>query len=351
MDSATADLICSLQLQDLADIQASRNRERPRANGDTNVGNDDAALALRLYCEELRANASVTADHHFGEAIGRAEDPDAMPETRQPSATPDSDSIFARSFAWLTCSDDDPASETPETTSDDETAASGDCIVCLDHYRDLMTAPCGDHYCKDDIMQLFDQSLTDESLFPPRCCRQAIPIDIARPFLTPAKADEFEAKSVELSIVNRTYCHDHSCAKFIPPTKIADHRAICDHCGQITCALCKLQAHDEDCPDDPAHQTFMAAAQAAGFQKCYQCKRMVELDFGCNHMTYARSKNLLGSANTCLVACAVQNFAMFAANAGKRASATSGMSSACSQEQNRSPNVLQQPMKLLTSDR
>ena len=281
MDSATADLIYALQLQDLADIRATDDKD---ASQPSEKSNDDATVAFDMYCDELRANASITADHSYAEVVGVVEDPDALPDGNQQSATPMTDEIFVRSFTHLTCSDDNSSSESFDTASYED-APTGDCIVCLNQYLDLMSAPCGHLYCKDDICQLFDQSLLDESLFPPRCCRQIIPLDLARPFLTSTVADRFDAKSLELSTLDRTYCYKKECATFIPPRNIENEKATCEHCGLTTCTICKNSIHDGECPEDPAHQSFMAAAQAAGFQKCFQCNRMVELHFGCNHIT------------------------------------------------------------------
>ena len=279
MDSAAADLIHTLQLQDPIGIQDSSAQEQPETNENLN---GDAAVAINPTHDELRANASVTNDHHFADSVGQSADPDALSNSQhQPPKTPNFDQAIAHS----TLSGGDPTSETLDSAN--EAATNGFCIVCMENAADVMTAPCGDSYCKDDISQLFEQSLIDESLFPPRCCRQVIPLDMAKPFLSSEVASRFETQFTELSTPNRTYCHNKDCARFVPPSRIANEKASCENCDQVTCAVCKGASHDGDCPEDPAHQSFLATAHAAGFQTCYNCNRMVELNFGCNHITYA----------------------------------------------------------------
>lgn len=47
-----------------------------------------------------------------------------------------------------------------------------------------------------------------------------------------------------------------------------------------------MQAHkDEPCPEDAELKDVMNLAKKEGWQICYQCNNMVELNFGCNHMT------------------------------------------------------------------
>lgn len=48
---------------------------------------------------------------------------------------------------------------------------------------------------------------------------------------------------------------------------------------------CKARAHTGDCLNDPATRKLIAVAQENGWQRCYSCWRMVELEIGCNHIT------------------------------------------------------------------
>ena len=52
------------------------------------------------------------------------------------------------------------------------------CVACTEvcHPSEAITAPCGHAYCDECLANLFQSSMTDETLYPPRCCKQPIPI-------------------------------------------------------------------------------------------------------------------------------------------------------------------------------
>ncbi len=202
--------------------------------------------------------------------------------------TGEGSSIFgiARSFLGLFKKTQDIPDDEP---SDDvfDIQIIIDCVACGDgiEERERFIASCGDYYCRGCISTLFNHATHDESLFPPRCCRREIDIASARPFLNDELAARYEMKAVEFRTLDRTYCHDTVCGSFIPPENIDGDKATCIRCNEATCRICKSAAHEEDCPDDPALVSFMEAATAAGYQRCQQCKRMIELAVGCYHIT------------------------------------------------------------------
>lgn len=278
MDDASADLILALQIQDLAELVADHDGE-----GEEGDILSDGKIARDLYREELRNNAAIIPDFRFGEKLGEAssdEPPSPVASalrrlTRFLSnhlACIPSKRVLQRKMSYRHL--------TPWTTR------YYGCVICTDEFpaRHLITAPCGDHYCKACTGQLYDLAMKDESLFPPRCCRQPIPIKIASPLLTAAQVQTFLEKRVEFDTPTRTYCHDTTCGAFIAPENVSGEKAMCT-CGALTCIVCKAAAHDDDCPEDPAYASLMAFAAAEGYQTCQQCKRLVELSFGCNHMT------------------------------------------------------------------
>lgn len=162
------------------------------------------------------------------------------------------------------------------------------CVSCserIDYFR-AVYAPCGHDYCQDCAKQLFLNSTRDESLFPPRCCRQAIPLAAVDVFLTAEFIQQFEEKAVEFSTPNRLYCAWPSCSAFIPPTKINGDIAICPKCDFWVCTMCKGRTHHgRDCPKDAGLNALISTASEEGWQRCYRCKRYIELSLGCNHIT------------------------------------------------------------------
>ncbi len=237
-------------------------------------GSTDAEAALDLYRNELRNNALLLSDHHLSTKLGEANgNEDELPSPIE-SPTPTFDHLLTRY----------------------EEDRIQYCIACGDGHpvRCLITVPCGHCYCKpciggvdgvDETEGLFELAMKDESLFPPRCCKTSIPLDAARPFLSEIQVQKFKEKTVEYATTNKTYCHNTQCGSFIPPSQITGDRAECAHCGLATCSLCKAVAHDGDCPEDPAYISLMELAQCKGWKRCIKCRRMVELNCGCNHVT------------------------------------------------------------------
>lgn len=163
------------------------------------------------------------------------------------------------------------------------------CISCNEriHYVRAVYAPCGHDYCQDCAKRLFLNSMRDESLFPPRCCRQAIPLAAVDIFLTAELIECFDEKGVEFSTSNRLYCAWPTCSAFIPPAKIKGDTVICPKCDFWVCTKCKGRTHPgQDCPKDAGFDALVSTASKEGWQRCTRCKRYIELTFGCNHITY-----------------------------------------------------------------
>ncbi|OTB16198.1 hypothetical protein K445DRAFT_317179 [Daldinia sp. EC12] len=150
---------------------------------------------------------------------------------------------------------------------------------------DLVQAPCGHEYCIHCLEQLFRNAATDESLFPPRCCRQQILLEPNVHLLPGNLVRTFREKEVEFSTPNRTYCHQVTCSAFIHPHMCVDNTAICRACQSRTCITCKGQSHNGDCPHDEELQQVVRLAQTQGWRRCVNCRTMVELNTGCYHIT------------------------------------------------------------------
>lgn len=161
------------------------------------------------------------------------------------------------------------------------------CAACTGNrmWFETVKLPCGHDYCEDCISDLFEQSMNDETLYPPRCCRQPIPLNSTSPFLRAGLFEAFNEKKTELDASDRLYCHEPSCNAFIPPDQIEHDIATCPQCHRNTCTICRRASHLGDCPEDTELQQVLQLAQETGWQRCYKCHRLVELDRGCYHMT------------------------------------------------------------------
>lgn len=324
MDDITATLIVKLQLEDIEEL-TDRNKSKRGSLV-------DADHALIAYKEELRTLEAFISDRRLvcsiseavqtdGEFVtaARVEEQNAVrdhqlacslggmrhsqKEVPDNLAYVDVDDELMRRFSLL--NDFDNAFGPPqESQSAAGPSTSGGlwshstnsdiprrhCVACQEwkHTFDVLEAPCHHVYCRDCISELFLMSTTDESLFPPRCCRLNIPLNIASDFFTSQFIDRFKEKEIEFATLDRTYCARSTCSAFIPPDRITVDSASCPRCHQDTCTICKGFSHQEDCPNDTALQELLATAAEAGWRRCYACRRLVELEQGCNHMTYAQ---------------------------------------------------------------
>ncbi|KAI0145435.1 hypothetical protein GGR57DRAFT_480191 [Xylariaceae sp. FL1272] len=325
VDDADLTLIVELLQQDCRDAVSAAIGKGKQIEGTKT----DTQVAFDLLLEELQEVEVFSADRRMtrsiqvaiqvdGDAILRSQDEERvaeddrslslslsnkgqMPATQshsQPSA-PDDELLEKLASIYITGinkveSDDDANddildADKPETSS---WAASRpgrrrSCDACGDrmHFEELSRAPCQHEYCRQCLGRLFQDAMIDESLFPPRCCKQPIPLDKGQIYLDTNVVRLFRQKALEFSTPNRTYCHDTGCGSFIPPSNFSGTTALCSDCNSQTCTACKCAAHDGDCPDDEQLQQVIQLAREQGWQRCQNCWGMVELDLGCNHMT------------------------------------------------------------------
>lgn len=165
-----------------------------------------------------------------------------------------------------------------------------ECTVCMTSYPMLETVmlSCTDIWCKECIVRIFEEATTNEGVWPPKCCRVDIPITSVFHFLSTEIRNNFFEKSAEWSVKDRTYCFLPQCSTFIEPYRIIGRYARCVRCGHKTCAECKECYHTNmPCPKlDADNAMARQVATANGWKQCPSCKRLVELSYGCNHMTY-----------------------------------------------------------------
>ena len=189
----------------------------------------------------------------------------------------------------------EPISESSETSSgiialltDGTIGKSRDSLGCggaVDRDTSVLP-PCGHRYCGTCINRLFEVATRDEALFPPQCCEKLITLDHSRRYLREEIVAAFNDVELEFSTMDRTYCSVPTCNRFIPPPDINGEKALCVACKTETCAVCKKQAHvAADCPKDHAYDSALKICKANGYQRCPECKLMIELSQGCHHIT------------------------------------------------------------------
>lgn len=113
--------------------------------------------------------------------------------------------------------DQSPSSSRRQGGGSDNRCALLHCEACQDDkpYFDVTATSCGHSYCRDCLRNLSSASLTDETLFPPRCCRRNIVLKSVDVFLTKELRERFQQRKIELSTPNRIYCSRPTCSAFI----------------------------------------------------------------------------------------------------------------------------------------
>lgn len=318
MESSSLILALQLQQQDL-DLWEQSRKGKQREGELTDVD-----LALEACRQELEAMTAHISDHMLALSIARAVDSDgqvireaqlveqqaardrefALALSNDPNArarpitveTGEEQPMGEEEDGWidllrsLNLGDlPDSMSGQPESStwaSSRKESQTRECVACNDQFPPLalLRSSCSHEYCRSCLLGLVRSSLQDESLFPPRCCGQTIPVEQGRWF-SPQLVGQFQARKLEFDTPNRTYCSEPSCSTFIPPPFINGETATCPRCARRTCIHCKGAYHTGVCPSDIASQQVLQLAAENGWQKCYSCSRVVELGTGCYHMS------------------------------------------------------------------
>lgn len=316
LDADTIALIIELQREDLESLANGSKGKHREGEG------PDSDYAFQIYQEELATLEASVADHRMGITIGRPDGTDegvaaigtgvddGSPHTASSREEP-VDGLSANLQGLdLNNANKDPLDE-PESsawgasrahhpgTSGLDRRESRECISCQEQHdpTHLVSCPCSHEYCRDCLASVFEASTADETMFPPRCCRQPIPLSDVENMLPADLVAVFEAKEVEFEMPNRVYCHQSTCSAFIPTASIKDNIAHCPQCALDTCSICKKASHKGECPEDPALQEVLRVAAENGWQQCTNCGRILELNLGCYHMSKFLSSEMFELAS------------------------------------------------------
>ncbi|KAF8841104.1 hypothetical protein BDN67DRAFT_967585, partial [Paxillus ammoniavirescens] len=168
------------------------------------------------------------------------------------------------------------------------------CVICQDPiFGSEIRAPCGHYYDIACVTNLFQSATRDETLYPPRCCRQNIPVAQVRPHLSQALITEFQQKSEEFSTLKRVFCSSPTCSRFLGPVteglfigRVYDCPA--PTCTRRTCGSCRgeySKVVPHVCRPDADAAQVLTLGRTAGWSRCPGCSQMIELNVGCFHMT------------------------------------------------------------------
>ncbi|TDL23936.1 hypothetical protein BD410DRAFT_720326 [Rickenella mellea] len=330
-DDALIELICHLSLNDLNGL----NKGKRRADAPLS----DIDLAIQLSLEEANSALSDLRDYKLARSIDVAldVDQDVLDEWNRSEIQAQQDRAMALRLSGVTPNphlrplaptmpstslgstsrrtkeqeirsstpDDQPETEEVRTMpsktssvlqrssvmSSRKSLPARQCAICLETttgttYR----APCGDYYDIECLVQTIDMATRDDSLLPLRCCRQEIPVNQVRLYVPSRMWSIFEKRLKEFNTADRLYCSNKACNGFLGERTTYSSSVGCGSCGISTCSRCTTLAHAIGAPCDPEAadagvQQVIALGQEAGWQRCPQCRQMVELAHGCYHMT------------------------------------------------------------------
>ncbi|TDL23948.1 hypothetical protein BD410DRAFT_129824 [Rickenella mellea] len=190
---------------------------------------------------------------------------------------------------------DDFAVDDPQVFGRAAPIPSGDdrreCVICQEPTTALAyRAPCGDYYHSHCLVSLVEATTRDESLFPLRCCNRQFEVTEVQRYIPSELRRTFAEKSREFSTPERIYCSTVTCGAFLVAKTAAPAPVTCARCAQRTCSSCAAPAHSVfvPCNDELADagvQEFLVTADNAGWQRCPDCRQVVELSMGCYHIT------------------------------------------------------------------
>lgn len=182
--------------------------------------------------------------------------------------------------------------DSPEPEEDPVNANAGDCVACGDPGTARMI--CGCLYCLPCLRRLVRLGLRPDGEFPPRCCDRPLTEATVRLTRRPELVHLFRQLAAEAAVpvFERTYCHDESCATFIPP-----HRnGVCPICRLRTCPICR-GSHEPSarCPEGGPMEDVWQTLDRNNIVNCPQCGRLIQRNGGCNQMRWVNSPHAEGT--------------------------------------------------------
>ncbi|KAF8446996.1 hypothetical protein BDZ91DRAFT_752546 [Kalaharituber pfeilii] len=185
-----------------------------------------------------------------------------------------------------------PSSSRTVPASRSEQEQMAPCTGCTEEFpkSSLITPPCQHLYCVSCLKQFFTKATQDQEVFPPRCCKLPIPFYLIYRRLTKQEVKRWRDKVAEYTAKDKLYCSNPICSAFInipPPTSMCRRpdALTCRVCKRGTCVKCKSPEHTGDCPEDDDITATLSTAAENGWARCSNCHAIVELSFGCLHMS------------------------------------------------------------------
>ncbi|KAF4588501.1 hypothetical protein EYR40_010052 [Pleurotus pulmonarius] len=215
--------------------------------------------------------------------------PDDPVSTPSPTPSAPPPFVFMRKGEADNVASPDPYRAKPNRPFQSRTAK--ECISCMETFTPAhnLRPACGHDWCSPCLVDLVTACLKDESLYPLRCCGQNfVESEIFASLRDRRLLSQFRLKAREFATppLQRVYCPAPRCSSFLGPASNVKKSVGCEGCGETVCLACKSLDHgDEDCVEQAALTELKDLAREQGWQTCPGCHAVVELLYGCYHMT------------------------------------------------------------------
>jgi hypothetical protein len=168
-----------------------------------------------------------------------------------------------------------------------ESTIQRECVACGDDGLDeaFISVLCRHRFCKPCLAQYTESALQPGATFPPQCCGLPVTFGMVQKHLSPELAMRYGEKQRQIFSNCSLLCARRGCCVEIPENNITGNKGHCLACTGNTCKACRKVWHgDRPCSIDPEREAILQLAKKEGWQSCYRCKNMVELNLGCFHM-------------------------------------------------------------------
>lgn len=175
-----------------------------------------------------------------------------------------------------------------DSDAETESKTKGEpCIACAGGSGEKRRLPCGCNYCAPCLRRCIRSGLRNEESWPPRCHERLTEEDVRRTRrpgllrLWRQMATEWDSPAS-----GRLYCSRPACAAFIPRAEGQTGEVRCGACGEGTCGGCRRSWHPGlPCGEEEEEEQLMDMMDQYGYASCNNCRRIVDLREGCNHIT------------------------------------------------------------------
>ncbi|KAF5622997.1 e3 ubiquitin ligase ARI10 [Fusarium sp. NRRL 52700] len=284
--------------------------EEPDTQDDTSDTQDSLDDEMDVDDEGSEYTSDMLDDLSDGESDFQPGEDSAKPDDQDNEMTVDSE-VDENSEDMLNSlsdgsSDDDhdeeiaqqgrqPAAPEELTTQETAQTETQECVGCQEDVpvTTVKELACGDSYCHQCLISVFELSLSVPWHFPPMCCNEEIPPEDFEGLLSANDLQRYREKLVEQKMMDPTYCSNRQCLKFIQPKSTddagepcySDDEEQCPACDEITCTACKNKRHTGGCEKQADNDQALALAESKGWKRCSRCGQLIERTDGCNRIT------------------------------------------------------------------